>query len=239
MPENAVRVTLPATELCMHLKIACQQHWAAKVGEDAAEIYDETGHPYGPPVLLCEAGLDEHGQPKPPHEPTGIAVEIPNPTDPKTLTRVIIPDPPTGARLPETVSEQPTVKLTLSQLLEHATRSTTLAPGEPTLPVARLLVPLATPDATGELRARCALADAAALTRRLAEAGWCCVLNVDADVFELVARRRAPTIADALEELVSLRARGTVYLDNPQETDTLASAELAGCSRADGETGEQ
>ncbi len=113
MPENAVRVTLPSTEVCMYLKIAGQQRSAAKVGEDAAEIYDETGHPYGPPVLLCEAGLDAHGQPKPLHEPTGIAVEIPNPIDPSTLIRVVIPDPPTGARKPETVTEQPTVKLTL------------------------------------------------------------------------------------------------------------------------------
>ncbi len=100
-------------------------------------------------------------------------------------------------------------------------------------------MPLATPGSSGELRACCALADAAALSRKLGEAGWCCVLNVDADVLELVARRRAPTIAGAIEELVSLRAHGTVYLDNPQETDTLASAELLACGRADGEMGEQ
>jgi hypothetical protein len=238
MPENAVRVTLPSTEVCMYLNIAGQQHWAAKVGEDAAEIYDETGRPYGPPVLLCEAGLDEYGQPKPLHEPTGIAVEIPNPSDPAARTRVVIPDPPTGAATPEAVTEQPTVKLTLSQLIEHSERKDSLAPGDPTLPIARLLVPLATPG-TGGLRALCTLAGVASLSRRLSEAGWCCVLNADADVFEFVARRRATTIADALEELLALHARGTVYLDNPQETDTLSSAELRVCTRADSETGEQ
>jgi hypothetical protein len=41
IPNASVRVTLPSTEICMHL-IAGQQRRAAKVGEDASEIYDET-----------------------------------------------------------------------------------------------------------------------------------------------------------------------------------------------------
>jgi hypothetical protein len=100
-------------------------------------------------------------------------------------------------------------------------------------------MPLANITPTGELRLRSSLAGAAAVSRRLGEAGWCSVLNADGDVFELVARRRSPTIADALEELLSLRACGTVYLDSPDESHTLSTAELRVCAYPDDETVEQ
>lgn len=218
MPENAVRVTLPATEVCMHLKIACRQAWAAKINDHAAQIYDEHGHPYSAPVLLCEAGLDQNGQPKPLHEPTGVAVQL--------------PDPPSGLLTIEPVDEQPTIKLTLEQLIDRSSRDRPLAPGDPALPIARLLMRLAAVTATGGLRAAGNLASAAELTQRLSQGGWCCVLDVDGDYLDLVARRRSPALAEAIEELVALRASGTVYLDNREETDTLASAELRVCARS-------
>ena len=60
MPENAVRVTLPSTEVCMYLNIAGQQHWAAKVGEDAGVGHEAEGRPVRGPLIVVLQVLAGH-----------------------------------------------------------------------------------------------------------------------------------------------------------------------------------
>jgi hypothetical protein len=70
VPHNAVRVKLPHSEVCMHMRIAGQNRWTAKVSRYAAQIYSDDESPFSSPVLLAEAGLDEHGQPRELAHPT-------------------------------------------------------------------------------------------------------------------------------------------------------------------------
>jgi hypothetical protein len=64
LPENALRVKLPHSEVCMHMRLAGRDQWVAKVAPEAAQIYTDSGERFSAPILLAEAGLDEHGQPQ-------------------------------------------------------------------------------------------------------------------------------------------------------------------------------
>ena len=63
VPENAVRVLLPHTEVCMHLQVAGRTRWVAPVEGGMAQIYNDSGSRFSAPVTRGEAGLDEDGQP--------------------------------------------------------------------------------------------------------------------------------------------------------------------------------
>jgi hypothetical protein len=62
-PEDAVRVVLPHSEVCMHMQIAGQTRWVAPVDGGMAQIYNNHGSLFSAPVTRAEAGIDEHGQP--------------------------------------------------------------------------------------------------------------------------------------------------------------------------------
>ncbi len=63
VPENAVRVVLPHSEVCMHMRVAGQTRWVAPVESGMAQIYNDSGSRFSAPITRGEAGLDEHGQP--------------------------------------------------------------------------------------------------------------------------------------------------------------------------------
>jgi hypothetical protein len=63
VPENAVRVLLPHTEVCMHFRLAGLTRWVAPVDGGMAQIYNDSGSRFSAPVTRGEAGLDEHGRP--------------------------------------------------------------------------------------------------------------------------------------------------------------------------------
>jgi hypothetical protein len=63
VPGNAVRVVLPHSEVCMHMRLAGKTRWAAPVGEHMAQIYSDDGSRFSAPVTLGEAGLNDQGQP--------------------------------------------------------------------------------------------------------------------------------------------------------------------------------
>jgi hypothetical protein len=75
MPENTVRVTLPHSEVAMHMQLAGRDHWVAASGK-AAQLYGDDGQPFSFPVLLGEAGLDEQGRPQTLLEPTCTAFTV-------------------------------------------------------------------------------------------------------------------------------------------------------------------
>jgi hypothetical protein len=74
MPPGAVRVNLPASEVCMHLALAGRDRWVAKLDDHTAQIYDDGGAPYSAPVLLSEAGLTGDGAPMGLCDPTCSAL---------------------------------------------------------------------------------------------------------------------------------------------------------------------
>lgn len=80
MPANTVRVNLPCSEVCMHMRVAGREHWVAQVAPDAAQIYNDNGEPFSAPILLAEAGLDTHGQPQELHKPACMSGANRNPT---------------------------------------------------------------------------------------------------------------------------------------------------------------
>lgn len=94
MPAGTVRVKLPASEVCMHLRIAERDHWVAKLGDRMAQIYDDGGAPYTAPVLLSEAGLTDDGEPHALCEPTSCALTfIPRtPFDASEPWRLVVAD---------------------------------------------------------------------------------------------------------------------------------------------------
>lgn len=229
LPANSVRVNLPFSEACIHMEIAGQQRWAAKVDSRRAQIFTESGARYGAPVALAAAGLDPDGEPNPRCEPTGIELELPALPGERERQVIVIPDPPAGAVLARPVTGQPTVQRTLAQILAVGGGVDRLALGDASLPIARLHVTLAVMDGPDQpLTAATVeqLTAAAAFSRRLAAAGWCCVLNIDGDLLELIARRRVATIDDAILDLLELDGTGSLWLDDPQETESLAHVEL-------------
>jgi hypothetical protein len=56
MPPNTVRVNLPHSEVCMHMQLAGQDHWVAKVDKHAAQIYRDNGERFSAPILLSLRG---------------------------------------------------------------------------------------------------------------------------------------------------------------------------------------
>jgi hypothetical protein len=64
VPEDAVRVVLPHSEVCMHMQVAGQTRWVAPVDGGMAQIYNEQGSRFSAPVTRGEAGLDDDGQPR-------------------------------------------------------------------------------------------------------------------------------------------------------------------------------
>lgn len=63
VPEDAVRVLLPHSEVCMHMRIAGETRWVAPVDGGMAQIYNDHGSRFSAPVTHGEAGLDVDGQP--------------------------------------------------------------------------------------------------------------------------------------------------------------------------------
>jgi hypothetical protein len=94
LPANTVRVNLPHTEVCMHLRVAGRDHWVAPVGERAAQIYTDDGERYSAPILLCEAGLDADGRPQELLRPTCTAFTVcyRDAANYKETTRVVVAD---------------------------------------------------------------------------------------------------------------------------------------------------
>jgi hypothetical protein len=226
MPANTVRVTLPHSDACLAMNTAGQQRWAAKIDCRTAQIYDDNGRPFGPRVPLADAGLDDDGEPNPRCQPTSIAVELRTTGAPADALTIVIPDPSEGTVTVRHVNDQPTIQVTLPQLLDTHERNDPLAPGSSALPIARLHVRITAPGAAAAPASEQQLGGTAALTTRLAEAGWCCVLNADGDLIEIVARRRVLSIDAAVSELVALGGTGSLYLDDPEQTETLAHVEL-------------
>jgi hypothetical protein len=93
MPENTVRVKLPHSEVAMHMKLAGRDYWVAASGR-AAQIYSDDGQPFSFPVLLAEAGLDEHGRPQTLLAPTCTAFSVcyRDAANYKNTNRVILAD---------------------------------------------------------------------------------------------------------------------------------------------------
>lgn len=56
VPDDAVRVELPFSEVCMHMRVAGRTMWVAPVGT-MAQIYDDDGRKFSIPVTRGEAGL--------------------------------------------------------------------------------------------------------------------------------------------------------------------------------------
>lgn len=63
VPDDAVRVVLPHSEVCMHMRLAGKTRWAAPVGAHMAQIYSDDGSRFSAPITLGEAGLNDQGQP--------------------------------------------------------------------------------------------------------------------------------------------------------------------------------
>ena len=95
MPPNTVRVNLPHSEVCMHMQLAGQDHWVAKVDKHAAQIYRDNGERFSAPILLSEAGLDEKCRPQPLLEPTCTALLVcyRDAANWKNSRRVVVADP--------------------------------------------------------------------------------------------------------------------------------------------------
>lgn len=71
VPSDAVRVRLPHSEVCMHLRIAGQTRWVAPVGERMAQVFNDSGSRYSAPITRGEAGLGYDHEPTPPSSPAG------------------------------------------------------------------------------------------------------------------------------------------------------------------------
>jgi hypothetical protein len=58
---DAVRVILPYSEVCMHMKVAGKAMWARIVnrpsGYPIAQLIDDDGRPYSAPITMSEAGM--------------------------------------------------------------------------------------------------------------------------------------------------------------------------------------
>jgi hypothetical protein len=59
VPIDAVRVVLPHSEVCMHIRIAGQTRWVAPVGRLMAQVFDDDGSRYSAPITRGEAGLTD------------------------------------------------------------------------------------------------------------------------------------------------------------------------------------
>jgi len=65
IPQDAVRVVLPHSEVCMHMRVAGQTRWVAPVDAFMAQIYSDHGSRFSAPITRGEAGLNADGQPMP------------------------------------------------------------------------------------------------------------------------------------------------------------------------------
>lgn len=63
LPENAVRVTLAHSEVCMHMRIAGRERWVAPAGPGMAQVFDEDGTRLSAPITRGEAGLIDQSPP--------------------------------------------------------------------------------------------------------------------------------------------------------------------------------
>jgi hypothetical protein len=68
LPADAVRVQLPYSEACMHLRVAGQRRWVAPAGPGMAQLYDDDGARFSFPISRGEAGLPD--PPNPTEDPT-------------------------------------------------------------------------------------------------------------------------------------------------------------------------
>ena len=56
-PADAIRVELPYSEVCMHMRVAGKRMWVRPVGEHMAQLLNDDGSHFSIPVTRGEAGL--------------------------------------------------------------------------------------------------------------------------------------------------------------------------------------
>jgi hypothetical protein len=57
VPENATRVVLPFSEVCMYMRVAGREMWVAPVGLGMAQLYSDDGSRFSMPITRGEAGI--------------------------------------------------------------------------------------------------------------------------------------------------------------------------------------
>lgn len=55
--ENARRVELPYSEVCMHMRVAGKTMWVGPFGHNMAQIFSDNGAQFSSPITRGEAGL--------------------------------------------------------------------------------------------------------------------------------------------------------------------------------------
>lgn len=62
IPQDAVRVVLPHSGVCMHMRLAGKTQWVVPVRARIAQIYSDDGSQFSAPITLGEAGLNDQSQ---------------------------------------------------------------------------------------------------------------------------------------------------------------------------------
>jgi hypothetical protein len=57
MRNGLQRVTLPHSEVCMHMRVAGKPMWVEPLPNGMAQLYDESGSPFSFPITRGEAGI--------------------------------------------------------------------------------------------------------------------------------------------------------------------------------------
>lgn len=57
IPEEAVQVTLPYSEVCMHMRVAGTTMWVKPLSRNMAQILNDDGSNFSIPITRGEAGL--------------------------------------------------------------------------------------------------------------------------------------------------------------------------------------
>lgn len=57
VPQDAVLVQLPYSEVCMHMGVAGTKMWVVPVGHNMAQLYDLEGRKFSMPITCGEAGI--------------------------------------------------------------------------------------------------------------------------------------------------------------------------------------